>query len=443
MMDIAKKIKSVVLGHAVGDALGVPVEFCEREALDENPVTDMVGYGTYPYPAGSWSDDTSMSITALDSLADGKLNFDDIMIRFGEWYYNDKYTPTGEMFDVGNTCSFAIDNYFAYHKPIGVCGLAGERDNGNGSLMRIHPFALMAWCRSELRGDWETIIEKASALTHAHERSKLGCKIYTLILFHLLDHPSRASVKLALNMARCRYIANPEYCHYKRLLTTGFERLPRDEIKSTGYVVDTLEAAVWCLLTTNSYRECVLKAVNLGDDTDTVAAFTATAIAEVKDDIEYSLKLRSTFRITTGFDRPNLKFLVRRTKKKKDALLEILKRHSEDSGIIYCSTRKAVEAVGNELIDAGFSATIYHAGLEDDLRKSNQEDFVYDRSRIMVATNAFGMGIDKSNVSYVIHYNMPQDVETTIKRRDARGGMDPRLSACCYIVPQTFIPINF
>lgn len=270
--DNALKIKSVILGHAVGDALGVPVEFCARADLDEKPVTDMVGYGTYPYPAGSWSDDTSMSLAALDSLASGKLDFDDIMVKFGEWYYTDEYTPTGEMFDVGNTCSYAIDNYFAYHKPVEECGLTGEHSNGNGSLMRIHPFALIVWSKCKVRSEWEAIIEKASALTHAHERSMLGCKIYTLILFHLLDVPSKESIKLALNMAKCRYVNSNEYHHYQRLFADSFAELPRNDIKSTGHVVDTLEAAMWCLLTTDSYRDCVLKAVNLGDDTDTVAA---------------------------------------------------------------------------------------------------------------------------------------------------------------------------
>ena len=269
---IKDKIKAVMLGHAVGDALGVPVEFCERDELYEKPVTNMVGYGTYPYPEGCWSDDTSMSIAALDSLASGKLDFDDVMIRFGQWYYNDEYTPTGEMFDVGNTCSYAIDNYFAYHKSIDGCGLTDEHSNGNGSLMRIHPFALLAWCNYKSSAVWEPIIEKASALTHSHERSKLGCKIYTMILFHLLDAPSKESVKLALNMAKCRYVNSSEYRHYQRLFTDGFAKLPCDEIKSTGYVVDTLEAALWCVLTTETYRDCVLKAVNLGDDTDTVAA---------------------------------------------------------------------------------------------------------------------------------------------------------------------------
>ena len=272
METIKKKIKAVMLGHAVADALGVPVEFCEREALDENPIKDMIGFGTYPYPAGCWSDDTSMALAALDSLKNGVLSYEEVMTNFGKWYYEDAYTPTGEMFDVGNTCSAAIDSYFTQQKAAVECGLADEHANGNGSLMRIHPFSLLVWRDRRARGTWEELIDKASALTHAHERSCLACKIYTLVLLHLLDMPSKASVRLALTVASCRFSSSAEYAHYKRLLSPGFASLSRDEIKSTGYVVDSLEAALWCLLNTDSYADCVLKAVNLGDDTDTVAA---------------------------------------------------------------------------------------------------------------------------------------------------------------------------
>ena len=274
---INDKIKAVMLGHAVGDALGVPVEFCERNELVEKPVTDMVGYGTYPYPEGCWSDDTSMSLAALDSLASGKLDFDDIMVKFGEWYYDDEYTPTGEMFDVGNTCSYAIDNYFAYHKPVEECGLTGERSNGNGSLMRIHPFVMYATA-SFLKGNeegywlWMECIKRASALTHAHDRSVMGCYIYGYCLSFLLKEATRESLIAGIKFAAEDLDYLPEFEHYRRIFDPNFEKIAIDDIKSTGYVVDTLEAALWCVLTTNNYRDCVLKAVNLGDDTDTVAA---------------------------------------------------------------------------------------------------------------------------------------------------------------------------
>lgn len=232
-----EQIKAVMFGHAVGDALGVPVEFCTREELDGAPVTDMVGYGTYPVPAGAWSDDTSMSLAALDSLASGKLDLDDIMVKFGEWYYDDEYTPTGEMFDVGNTCSYAIDNYFAYHNPVEKCGLTGERSNGNGSLMRIHPFVLYAYVKQMPVDEWMGVIVKASALTHAHDRSKIGCLIYAFVLMNLLNDKSKGGIQDGIQKAKHYLSACAEFIPYGRICKSGFATLTRDEIKSSGYVV--------------------------------------------------------------------------------------------------------------------------------------------------------------------------------------------------------------
>lgn len=279
-MDVYK-IKSVIMGHAVGDALGVPIEFVSRAELDQNPVEDMEGYGTYPYPAGCWSDDTSMTLAALDSLANDKIDWEEIMVNFGRWYYKDEYTPTGEMFDVGNTCSTAIENHFKYDKPLEFCGLTNERSNGNGSLMRIHPFALYEYAKGTFEID---NIHTASALTHAHKRSMFACGIYSFVLWEILKSPSKASIRYGLNKARIFYRNNEENYQYENLYRRiglvglqfedpdTFHRFEREDIKSGGYVVHTLEAAIWCLRTTSNYKDCVLKAVNLGDDTDTVAA---------------------------------------------------------------------------------------------------------------------------------------------------------------------------
>lgn len=265
------KIKSIILGSAIGDALGVPVEFRFREELAQNPVTDMHGYGTYNLPAGCWSDDTSMTLAALDSLAEGELDWAGIMFNFGKWYYDDEYTPTGWMFDVGGTCRQAIDNYFIHHKSAEECGLTDEYSNGNGSLMRIAPFVLFTEYAAYL-GNWLDIIRKGSALTHAHECSMLGCCIYAVILRKLLHTPDKSAITEGLREAADLFGDNPEIKHYRRLFDLNFAALPQKEIRSSGYVVDTLEVAVWCLLTTDSYAECVLKAVNLGEDTDTTAA---------------------------------------------------------------------------------------------------------------------------------------------------------------------------
>lgn len=267
------KIKAVMVGHAVGDALGVPVEFCSRAELQTDPVTDMRGFGSYPVPAGAWSDDTSMSLAALDSLAGGKIDWCEIMENFTKWACDGAYTPTGEMFDIGRTCLDAIHKHIT--EPTlapTACGMDGEYANGNGSLMRIHPFALIIWGNDRLLPELDNIIDNASSLTHAHERAKLACRIYARILLALLDDPSKETALSALKSAKKQYKNNVELCRYARLFDVEFAHLPIAEIRSTGYVVDTLEAALWCLLTTDSYRECVLKAVNLGDDTDTIAA---------------------------------------------------------------------------------------------------------------------------------------------------------------------------
>ena len=283
-----QKIKAVMLGHAVGDALGVPVEFCSREELSERPVTDMLGWGSYPVPPGCWSDDTSMALATLDSLKSGKVDYDDMMENFVAWCTRDEYTPCGETFDIGRTCLTAIHNYLRQDgKPALECGLTDERSNGNGSLMRIHPAALFL-CNRKDKAEAIRIIHNISAITHAHERSKIACGIYAFLLWELLGERrfgDKATIRRGISSARKHYRDNPEFKHYAYRLCRQiadvdhiwedpdqFKRAGREDIRSSGYVVDTLEAAVWCLYTTGSYRECVLKAVNLGDDTDTVAA---------------------------------------------------------------------------------------------------------------------------------------------------------------------------
>lgn len=268
-------LKSMLLGFAVADALGVPVEFKSRERLKNNPVVDMRGYGTYNQPAGTWSDDTSMTLATMESISRlKKIDYADIMQNFSLWLESGKFTPFGKVFDCGITTRRAIFNFSTKISPL-ECGLSDENSNGNGSLMRILPVACYLYSVGGKNFDDKAMetIHNASRLTHAHKRSQIACGIYSLIAAELLEgNALEKSVAEGLSRAKNFYAAEPELQNYSRLFEDDFKNLPETEIQSSGYVVHTLEAVIWCLLNTDNYKSLALKAVNLGEDTDTVAA---------------------------------------------------------------------------------------------------------------------------------------------------------------------------
>jgi ADP-ribosylglycohydrolase len=261
-----------LLGHLVGDALGVPVEFEPRSKRRADPVTGMRGYGTHNQPPGTWSDDGSLTLCTAEALLDG---FD--LARAAEsfvgWLDQGLWTPYGRVFDIGYTTRAAIKQLRRGVPPLEAGG-AREQDNGNGSLMRILPLALR-WPHLPA----PELLQRAQALsclTHAHPRSQLACGFYTVLATRLLagEEPA-AAYQQTIEIVEPLYRQPPfvaELPHFRRVLGGRIGDEPKEAILGDGYVVHTLEASLWCLLKADSYHDAALAAVNLGEDTDTTAA---------------------------------------------------------------------------------------------------------------------------------------------------------------------------
>jgi ADP-ribosyl-[dinitrogen reductase] hydrolase len=268
-------IKDILFGVCVGDALGVPVEFESRDFLKKNPVVKMLSGGIHGQVEGVWSDDSSLTFCLAETIAEG-YNINLLAEKFIEWKYNAYWTATGEVFDIGNATSLAISNLSKGVNPIEAGG-KNENDNGNGSLMRILPLLLLLKDLS-IENRFK-LTKEVSSITHSHPRSIMACFYYLEFALELMKGRNKFEIyqDLKSNVLDV-FNSNNDYIkethHFNKLLKENIHDLNENSIESSGYVIHTLEASIWCLLTTTCYDEAVLKAVNLGEDTDTTGAVT-------------------------------------------------------------------------------------------------------------------------------------------------------------------------
>jgi ADP-ribosyl-[dinitrogen reductase] hydrolase len=269
------KIRATFFGLAIGDALGVPVEFRSREHLQRFPITGMTGNGSWNQPLGTWSDDSSLAFCLAESLTKC-YELNDIAQNFINWKQHGYWGAHHRVFDIGGATRFAIDRLTKGCSPF-LSGGMMEEDNGNGALMRIMP--LLFIIKDLPISERYKKIKEVSAVTHAHFRSVFSCFIYLEFALQILNGNSMdvaymSMQQLVKSFAEEHQFNPKELELFNRVLSVNIKDEEEKKIYSSGYVLHTLEASLWCLLNTRNYADAVLKAVNLGGDTDTTGCVT-------------------------------------------------------------------------------------------------------------------------------------------------------------------------
>ncbi|AZB31405.1 ADP-ribosylglycohydrolase family protein [Chryseobacterium balustinum] len=270
------RVKAGIFGVCIGDALGVPVEFKKREDLKISPVTGYLEYMSWNQPKGTWSDDSSLTLCLADELTKG-YDLEKIEQSFVKWNKYGHWTAHGRLFDIGGTTRHSIARLIK-GESARFSGNIFEEDNGNGSLMRILPLAFYLKDEENLENLYQTVKE-VSSITHGHFRSVFSCFIYVIFAIELIKGRDKKEAynhvqKIALEYVEIQGFNPKEVEIFQRILKNDISRYDEDEIKSSGYVLHSLEASLWSFLNAESYSEAVLKAVNLGEDTDTTGAIT-------------------------------------------------------------------------------------------------------------------------------------------------------------------------
>lgn len=270
-MVTVNQIQKLLIVGLIADAMGVPVEFKQRGTYQ---VTGMMGYGTYNQPAGTWSDDSSLTLCLAENLVQQGTPTT-LMNKMAAYMVNGDYTPAGQLFDIGNATRRSLMN-FLKGVPAGKCGDPSEFANGNGALMRLAPLAVALISENNESCRLQKI-KSYTQLTHAHERALIGSWLYVELLRQLLQSvPFEKACRNIWQLAQQQEFTITELMLYQPMFETSFKAISVDQIQSTSYVVDSLGAALWLVQQVDNLRALILQAVNLGEDTDTIAQLAAT-----------------------------------------------------------------------------------------------------------------------------------------------------------------------
>lgn len=271
------QIENILYAGVVGDAFGVPVEFATRDSFS---IDAMTGGGIWEQPVGSWSDDTSFTLPLIQMLTSCVFDYELLMQKFEDYMYRNEYTPDDFAYGIGNACAKAVRNWSINHYPATECGDPSEFANGNGGLMRIAPLAIYLRNNPDVKQRLQ-LVKNVTSLTHRHPRAIVGSYLYVEILIQLLRKRDLPSILQTISTSLYDILADSpdeqrELQAYSGIFQQNFAETKRSEVKSSGYVVDTLAASLWSVLNTRTIDEAILLAVNLGDDSDTVASLAGT-----------------------------------------------------------------------------------------------------------------------------------------------------------------------
>ena len=273
-------VRDGVIGLAIGEAMGVPTKSCKREDLLEKPVLKMSPKISNGIPKGAWSSGSSLTLATMDAISKSGINYTAMADNFVRWFTTNKFCSINESFNIENTTLKSLVRYTQHMEEAYECGSDDYYDNGNGALVRILPIAYYFSTHKDTDKNIYETVKKTASITHAHEVSVLGCYIFTRLVMNLLKGNNKYSALNQVKRLDYSMFHKEALDEYSRILVADISELEIEEIKTTSFIVDTLEAAIWCFLKSDSYKECVIATTNIGGDTDSIGA-VAGALAGI------------------------------------------------------------------------------------------------------------------------------------------------------------------